>query len=90
MEADDIIRACSLKAEGSFPADAVCKYEVTNNALDDEPVWEDCTTKVKAGLPYLFQNKTAENGAAFNFRVSVKRGASNAGGYITKVSGGFE
>lgn len=90
MEADDVIRACSLLIEGSFPADAVCKYEVTNNALDDEPVWEDCTERSKSGLAYIFKNGSAENGFAFNFRVSVKRGASNAGGYITKVSGGFE
>ncbi len=90
MEADDIIRACSLKVDGSFPADAVCRFEVTNNALDDEPVWEDCTVRSKAGLAYMFTNKTAENGYAFNFRVSAKRGASGAGGYITKISGGFE
>lgn len=90
LASDDVIRACSLKVEGSFPADAVCKYEVTNNALDDDPVWEDCTERSKAGLAYMFKNRTAENGYAINFRVSVKRGASNAGGYITKVSGGFE
>lgn len=90
MDADDIIRACSLKVEGSFPADAVHKYEVTNNALDDEPVWEDCTERVRAGLNYMFKNNTAENGFAFNFRVSVRRGASNAGGYIARISGGFE
>lgn len=64
--------------------------EVTNNANDTKPVWEDCTAKVKAGSPYIFSNKTAANGFAFNFRISAKRGASNAGGYITGIEGGFE
>lgn len=90
LEADDRISACTLNVEGSVPANAVCKYEVTNNALDTEPVWEDCTAKSKEGASYMFKNKTAENGYAFSFRVTIKRGASNSGGYITKISGGFE
>ena len=90
FDADDVITACSLRIEGSFPADAVCRYEVTNNALDDEPVWEDCTERSRAGLAYIFKNRSAQNGFAFNFRVSARRGASNAGGYITRISGGFE
>lgn len=88
--ADDRISACALNVEGSIPADAVCKYEVTNNALDAEPVWEDCTKKSQAGFSYVFTNKTAENGFAFNFRVTISRGASGSGGYITSISGGFE
>lgn len=88
--ADDVISVCSLTVDGSIPADAVCKYEVTNNALDDEPVWEDCTNKSRAGFGYVFKNKTAENGFAFNFRVTISRGESGSGGYITSISGGFE
>ena len=90
LEADDMISACSLNVAGSIPADAVCKYEVTNNANDSEPAWEDCTNKSKAGLSYAFKNKTAQNGFAFNFRVSIKRGMSGIGGYIEQISGGFE
>lgn len=88
--ADDVISACALNVEGSIPADAVCKYEVTNNALDTEPVWEDCTKKSQAGFSYVFTNKTAKNGFAFNFRVTISRGASGSGGYISSISGGFE
>lgn len=88
--ADDVISACALNVEGSIPADAVCKYEVTNNALDDEPVWEDCTKKSQAGFSYVFTNKSAENGFAFNFRVTISRGESGSGGYISSISGGFE
>ena len=88
--ADDVISACSITVDGSIPADAVCKYEVTNNANDTEPVWEDCTKKSQAGFSYVFTNKTAENGFAFNFRVTISRGESGSGGYITSISGGFE
>ena len=37
----------------------------------------------------VFTNKTAANGAAFNFRITVERGTS-AGGYISGVSGAFQ
>ena len=90
FEADDRITACALTVDGSIPADAVCKYEVTNNANDSSPVWEDCTAKSKAGFSYIFSNKNAVNGFAFNFRVTISRGASGLGGYITSISGGFE
>ena len=90
MEADDIIRFCSLVIDGAFPTDAILKCEVANNALDDEPVWEDCTLKVKAGLVYTFKNEFAEQGFAFSFRVSLERGTSGTGGYISEISGGFE
>ena len=88
--ADDVISACALNVDGSIPADAIRKFEVTNNALDTEPVWEDCTKKSQAGFSYVFTNKTAGNGFAFNFRVTISRGASGSGGYITSISGGFE
>lgn len=44
----------------------------------------------KKGVNIVFENKTATNGAAFNFRVSVERGESGTGGYIEAVSGAFQ
>jgi hypothetical protein len=90
MTADAKITLCVLSVIGSIPADAEYTVEVTNNALDDTPVWEDCTTQVKTGANYIFENETAANGYAFNFRISAKRGASGVGGYITSVQGGFQ
>ena len=90
MEADDQITICVLSVAGFIPSDAEYKVEVTNNANDDTPVWEDCTTEVKAGANYVFENKTAANGFAFNFRVTAARGESGIGGYITSVQGGFQ
>ena len=53
-------------------------------------MWEDCTTAVKTGANYVFENKTAANGFAFNFRLTAERGPSGEGGYINSVQGGFQ
>lgn len=84
------ITVAVLQVTGSIPDDAKFKAEVTNNALDSSPVWQDATTEAKKGVNIVFENKTATNGAAFNFRVSVERGASGEGGYIEAVSGAFQ
>ncbi len=90
MSADDQISICVLSVIGLIPADAEYKVEVTNNANDETPVWEDCTTAVKTGANYVFENKTAANGFAFNFRLTAERGPSGEGGYINSVQGGFQ
>ena len=79
-----------LQVTGSIPDDAVFKAEVTNNANDPSPVWQDATEEVQKGTNIVFTNKTAANGSAFNFRISVSRGASGTGGYIEAVSGAFQ
>ena len=90
MEADAAITICVLSVAGFIPADAHYTVEVTNNAKNDAPIWEDCTTEVKSGANHIFENKTAANGFAFNFRVTAERGASGEGGYINSVQGGFQ
>lgn len=91
MEADAAITICVLSVIGNIPADAEYKVEVTNNAKDATPTWEDCTTAVKAGANYIFTNTaTPANGPAFNFRITASRGESGTGGYITSVQGGFQ
>ena len=84
------ITVAVLQVTGSIPDDATFKVEVTNNAKDAAPVWQDATTEVQKGVNIVFENKTATAGAAFNFRVSVSRGASGTGGYIEAVSGAFQ
>lgn len=90
LAVDGDITVAVLQVTGSIPDDAKLKAEVTNNAKDEAPVWQDATTEVKKGVNIAFENKTATNGAAFNFRVSVERGESGEGGYIEAVSGAFE
>lgn len=90
MEADAQITICAITVAGSIPAGAEYTVEVTNNAKDTSPVWEDCTTAAKNGTNYLFTNETAANGFAFNFRVTASRGSSDVGGHITSIQGGFQ
>lgn len=90
LAVDGDITVAVLQVTGSIPDDAKLKVEVTNNALDSSPVWQDATTEVKKGVNIVFENKTATAGAAFNFRVSVERGTSGEGGYIEAVSGAFQ
>ncbi|MBD5118549.1 MAG: hypothetical protein HDT37_05515 [Clostridiales bacterium] len=90
MEADGPISVCVLSVSGFIPADAEYSVKVTNNALDEEPVWEDCTAAVRAGINHVFENETAANGFAFNFRLNVERGESGIGGYLTSIQGGFQ
>ena len=91
LTADDTITVAALTLEGSFPADMSLTVELTNNALDDAPVWENCTDiqsgKAKAFAHHNFTNKTAAKGAAFNYKVTITRGESGVGGNITMIGG---
>lgn len=90
LEADDAITIMVLNIVGALPVDAVLEVLVTNNAKDTKPVWEDATADIKSGANHVFTNKTAANGFAFNFKLTVSRSASGQGGYISNIGGAFE
>ena len=90
LAVDGDITVAVLQVTGSIPDDATFKVEVTNNANDPSPVWQDATVEVQKGVNIVFTNKTASAGAAFNFRISIARGASGTGGYIEAISGAFQ
>lgn len=91
LTADDTITVAAMTLEGSFPADMSLSVEMTNNALDDAPVWENCTDiqrgESRAFAHHAFTNKTAAKGAAFNYKVTITRGGSGVGGNITMIGG---
>ena len=84
------ISVAVLKIKGSIPKDAIVTALVTNNGNDSNPIWQDATTQVLNGGNIVFTNKENTNGAAFNFKVNIKRGASDEGGYITSINGAFQ
>ena len=90
LPADDTIQVMVMTLTSSIPDDANLEVLVTNNANDSSPVWEDATADIKSGVNHVFTNKTAANGFAFNFKLSVERGASDTGGYISNIGGAFE
>lgn len=91
LTADDTITVAALTLEGSFPADMSLGVELTNSALDDTPVWENCTDiqrgESRAFVHHAFTNKTAARGFAFNYKVTISRGESGVGGTITMIGG---
>lgn len=91
LTADDTITVAALTLEGSFPSDMSLTVELSNNARDDAPVWENCTDiqrgESRAFVHHAFTNKTAAKGAAFNYKVTITRGASGVGGNITMIGG---
>lgn len=91
LTADDTITVAALTLEGSFPADLSLTVELSNNARDDAPMWENCTDiqrgESRAFAHHAFTNKTAAKGAAFNYKVTITRGASGVGGNITMIGG---
>lgn len=84
------ISVAVLKIEGSIPKDAIITALVTNNGKDPSPVWQDATLAVLNNKNIVFTNKENTNGAAFNFKVKIKRGPSDKGGYITSINGAFQ
>ena len=91
LTADDTITVAALTLEGSFPGDMSLTVEMTNNARDDTPTWENCTDiqrgESRAFVHHAFTNKTAARGFAFNYKVTITRGASGVGGNITMIGG---
>ena len=91
LTADDTITVAALTLEGSFPTDSSLSVELTNNALDDSPVWENCTDiqrgESRAFVHHAFANKTAARGFAFNYKITAARGESGTGGTLTMIGG---
>ena len=91
LTADDTITVAALTLEGSFPADMSLTVELTNNALDDAPVWETVTDiqsgESRAFVHHAFANKTAARGFAFNYKVTAARGESGVSGSVTMIGG---
>jgi hypothetical protein len=91
LTADDTITVASMTLEGTLPTDMGLTVEMTNNALDEAPVWEKCTDvrlgESRAFVHHVFTNKTAARGFAFNYKVTIARGTSGVGGNITMIGG---
>lgn len=91
LTADDTITVAAMTLEGSFPADMSLTVEMTNNALDDSPVWETVTDiqrgESRAFVHHAFTNNAAARGFAFNYKVTIARGTSGVGGNITMIGG---
>lgn len=46
-----------LSMSANIPSGASIKVEITNNGLDEKPVWQDCTSQVLGNEKIFFSNK---------------------------------
>lgn len=91
LPATTMPKAVRLAIIGSIPSDAIWTAEICNNANDPAPAWESIKSSIQSNRNYVFINK-AKTAADWgvNFRITMRRGSPDNGGYITAIEGGFE
>ncbi len=78
-----------LSMGASIPSGASIKVEITNNALDDKPVWQDCTAQVLGNEKIFFSNKS-KTAAKWAVNVRVTGDKKTATDVLSvSVIGGF-
>lgn len=75
---------------GYIPDDAEFYIKATNNANDEEVIWQDVTLNVLRGSLFEFDHASSDTNAAFNFELYAKRGESQETGYIDEIMGAFK
>lgn len=80
-----------LSMSASIPSGASIKIEITNNALDDKPVWQDCTAQVLGNEKIFFVNKakTATQWAV-NVRVSADKKTATEVLSVSSIGGFYD
>lgn len=91
IETDAAAKKIYLNPMWFVAAGADGKIEVTNNAFDDKPVWEDCTSVVKVGKNFNFQNKAkTATKWGIKVRMTVNKNNATAISWISTLGGAFE
>lgn len=85
LPADAMPDRCVVQAVGGFPAGSTLKVEVSNNANDASPFWEDVSAK--QGQKHFFAN-TAKTAAAWGFglRVTLTRGTATGAVWLDYIT----
>lgn len=80
-----------VDVERELPTEAIFKVEVSNNAKDSNPTWEDITSNVKGNMAHVFTNttKTASTWGV-SIRVTVDRNGGVGACYISSIGGNWE
>lgn len=90
VNSSEVVSKFLLNIKGDIPEDVDLTVEVTNNANDDEPVWQEVTSnEINSNSFVDFENDTVQNGNAFNFKVTVDNSSSGSTGYISSINGMF-
>jgi hypothetical protein len=77
-----------LNVAGNFPPGSTLSVWITNNALDDAPVWQPVTLEqINTGNYAMINNQTVATENAFAVRVEADRGSAVNSCYIEQISG---
>ena len=80
-----------LSMGATIPSGASIKVEITNNALDAKPVWQDCTTQVLGGDKIFFSNKTkTATKWAVNIRVTGDKKTATEVLSVSSIGGFYD
>lgn len=91
IEAETMPERIAVELGAKIPFGANWSVKVCNNANDENPTWEDCTSEVKANLVHVFTNKTktAANWA-INIKVEVEATGIEGECYVSGIGGNWE
>lgn len=91
IEAENMPERIAVELGAKIPFGANWSVKVCNNANDENPTWEDCTSEVKANLVHVFTNKTktAANWA-INIKVEVEATGIEGECYVSGIGGNWE
>ena len=80
-----------LSMGATVPSGASIKVEITNNALDAKPVWQDCTTQVLGGDKIFFSNKSkTATKWAVNIRVTGDKKTATEVLSVSSIGGFYD
>lgn len=80
-----------LSIGASVPDEASIKIEITNNGLDANPVWQDCTAQVLGNEKIFFSNKTkTATKWAVNIRVSGDKKTATEVLSVSSIGGFYD
>jgi hypothetical protein len=88
LNADAKPTAALVNVQGSFPTGSILTVLATNNANDDNPVWQDISGSLGSKAYFANESKTAATWGV-QFHVTLQRGTATLPCYITTLTGGF-
>jgi hypothetical protein len=88
LNADAKPVAALVNVQGSFPTGCILTVLATNNANDNNPVWQDISGSLGSKAYFANESKTAASWGV-QFHVTLQRGTATLPCYITSVGGGF-
>ncbi len=91
IELREMPKVVAMTVNRHISQGAEFKLEVSNNAQDKIPTWEDMTQAVERGDKYYFKNKKKTSARwGFAIRMTLKRGTATETSWVSEIKGNYE